>query len=295
MIQITLGEKTQLDSQEDPLGRAYLGFTEEMTDEQLYEANHGRWILGPRADNERFAIFNAKGSSGRRSRSSGSCPPATAAPSRQDPRCRAPGLRRLRGQARPGWPFRNPIAYFESEHDARVCGCGCGAVVAPGHFLPGHDQKASTTAWPRSAPCTTSFCGSTSSTSPRRPNRTRKSDQTDGGGATEARCQCRGDAAGLRDVAGGRLWLDVAEENRCRLVSGSSRWGGPRRMGAWCGAARRAVDQVEEGVLLAVDADVDQLQDVPDVAPLRHSSLRDVDHRTAIRSSSEALRAWSFA
>ncbi|NVI86119.1 hypothetical protein [Actinomadura sp. BRA 177] len=143
MIQITLGEKTQLDSQEDPLGRAYLGFTEEMTDEQLYEANHGRWILGPRADNERFAIFNAKGvirqaieierivPSGDRRAIEGKILAAG-----------HPVYDAYVGKPAPAGPFRNPIAYFESEHDARVCGCGCGAVVAPGHFLPGHDQKA---------------------------------------------------------------------------------------------------------------------------------------------------------
>jgi hypothetical protein len=39
-------------------------------------------------------------------------------------------------------PVRNPITYFESEYAARVCGCGCGAEVTLGYFLPGHDQKA---------------------------------------------------------------------------------------------------------------------------------------------------------
>lgn len=46
------------------------------------------------------------------------------------------------GRPTPVASARNPITYFDSSHDTRLCGCGCGEPVAGGWFLAGHDQKA---------------------------------------------------------------------------------------------------------------------------------------------------------
>ncbi|WP_344449738.1 hypothetical protein [Actinocorallia aurantiaca] len=128
---------------EDPLGRAYLGFAEEMTQEQIYEANRGCWVLGARADREQFALINYKGvirqaieierivPAGNRRAMEGKILTAG-----------HPVYDAYVGKPSPVDAVRNPITYFESEHASRACGCGCGAEVKLGHFLPGHDQKA---------------------------------------------------------------------------------------------------------------------------------------------------------
>ncbi|MFE5710341.1 hypothetical protein ACFQ7J_05870 [Streptomyces sp. NPDC056501] len=48
------------------------------------------------------------------------------------------------GEQTPVASVRDPITYFDSPHDTRLCGCGCGCgePVAGGWFLAGHDQKA---------------------------------------------------------------------------------------------------------------------------------------------------------
>lgn len=61
MLHIRLGELRQVDPMADDLGRSYVGFREGMTDAQMYEANRGCWRLGPRAQDERYAIFSFDG------------------------------------------------------------------------------------------------------------------------------------------------------------------------------------------------------------------------------------------
>ncbi|WP_332665542.1 protein NO VEIN domain-containing protein [Aeromicrobium sp.] len=45
----------------DDLGRSFVGYREGMTDYEMYEANRGCWRLGPRAQDERYAIFSFDG------------------------------------------------------------------------------------------------------------------------------------------------------------------------------------------------------------------------------------------
>ncbi|MEU9507790.1 DUF3883 domain-containing protein [Micromonospora sp. NPDC048170] len=45
----------------DPLGRAWVGWRETSTDDELWELNRGRWALAARVDNERFATLSFEG------------------------------------------------------------------------------------------------------------------------------------------------------------------------------------------------------------------------------------------
>jgi hypothetical protein len=143
MIQITLGDMKPVKPWEDPLGRAYVGWAPEMTEEQLYEANRGCWVLGARADREQFALINAK-SIIRQAIEIERIVPAGNRRAIEGKILTAghPVYDAYVGRPSPVGPVRNPITYFESEYAARVCGCGCGAEVTLGHFLSGHDQKA---------------------------------------------------------------------------------------------------------------------------------------------------------
>jgi hypothetical protein len=46
---------------DDPLGRAWVGWRETATDDELWELNRGRWALANRVDNERFATLSFDG------------------------------------------------------------------------------------------------------------------------------------------------------------------------------------------------------------------------------------------
>ncbi|MBM0224542.1 MULTISPECIES: protein NO VEIN domain-containing protein [Micromonospora] len=46
---------------DDPLGRAWVGWRETSTDDELWELNRGRWALADRVDNERFATLSFDG------------------------------------------------------------------------------------------------------------------------------------------------------------------------------------------------------------------------------------------
>ena len=45
----------------DPLGRAWVGWRETSTDDELWDLNRGRWALSGRVDNERFATLSFEG------------------------------------------------------------------------------------------------------------------------------------------------------------------------------------------------------------------------------------------
>ena len=61
MLHIRLGELRQVDPMADDLGRSFVGYREGMTDTQLYETTRGCWRRGPRAQDERYAIFSYDG------------------------------------------------------------------------------------------------------------------------------------------------------------------------------------------------------------------------------------------
>lgn len=59
MIHILLGDYKEFPP--DQYGKSTSGWHSGITDEELYEACHGRWVLGAPADQERYALFSAKG------------------------------------------------------------------------------------------------------------------------------------------------------------------------------------------------------------------------------------------
>jgi len=144
VLHITLGNKRAADP-DDALGRAFVGFDESMTEEELYKANRGCWVLGARADQERYALISFGGIV----RQAIEIDRIVPIPKRN--------RRALEGRLlHHGHPVydkyvnkpsrvrgvRNPITYFDDEED-RTCGCGCGAdLLSTRDFLPGHDQRA---------------------------------------------------------------------------------------------------------------------------------------------------------
>ncbi|WP_138757355.1 hypothetical protein [Modestobacter altitudinis] len=116
-----------------------------MDPQAVYEQNRGIWVLGARADRERYAIFSdtTKGLI----------------------RCvveitdieNAGAKRAIVGDVlAPGHPvhdaligkqapdnFRNPVTYPPDPGASLTCACGCGASVSGrSQFLAGHDQRA---------------------------------------------------------------------------------------------------------------------------------------------------------
>jgi hypothetical protein len=150
MIHITLGHREE-EAPGDPLGRPYHGWSGDMTEEECYQYNRGRWVLGERADSERYALFSARDAAGTKR--------VRAAIEITGIEDTGEGRRAMRGHVlKPGHPVhdqyvggpalvdpaRNPVSYVESPLDDQgFCACGCGEPTARGRdFLPGHDQRA---------------------------------------------------------------------------------------------------------------------------------------------------------
>lgn len=143
MIHITLSDMKPVEPGDDFFGRTYVGWSPDMTDTQLYNANRGCWVLGARADREQYALLSAHGAvrqaieidrivqAGNRRAIEGKILTAG-----------HPVYDAYVGKPSPIKPVRNPVTYFDSPHAARLCACDCGEPVNLGYFLPGHDQKA---------------------------------------------------------------------------------------------------------------------------------------------------------
>jgi hypothetical protein len=144
MIQITLGKKKSVDPDTDPLQRSQIGWEEGLTDERLFATARGTWVMGTKADQERYAVISGDG------RIRGAIEIDEIEPTND-------GRRAFIGRLlQPGDPVydhyidkpapngkqQNPITYFPSSLDQRVCACKCGAPLTRGDFLPGHDQRA---------------------------------------------------------------------------------------------------------------------------------------------------------
>jgi len=128
----------------DELGRTRAGYRQGMTDEELYEAARGSWVLGPQADREHYALVVHDGivrqaieidrlvdtTGGRRAIE------GTVLAAGHDV------YDTYVGKESPVPPQRNPIRYFDSPVGHKRCRCGCGEDVLTGDFAIGHDQKA---------------------------------------------------------------------------------------------------------------------------------------------------------
>lgn len=59
MLHFKLGPKRAvLPEENDELGRAWIGYERGLSEQTIYEQNRGRWRLGPRAAQERYAMFS---------------------------------------------------------------------------------------------------------------------------------------------------------------------------------------------------------------------------------------------
>jgi hypothetical protein len=152
MIHITMGSERP-PTEQDPLGRDRVGFSETMSPGALYDANHGCWVIGTNHRNERYVLFSYRGIVRQaveiqrikvvKVREPGDT---------RDDRCVIDGTileaghpvyDTYVGQQQPVERHRNPVRYFNSPLDTQhACLCGCGGAVAGRDFLSGHDQTA---------------------------------------------------------------------------------------------------------------------------------------------------------
>jgi hypothetical protein len=144
MIHITLGRMRYVNPQEDQLGRDHVGWDPNMSDEALFRANRGCWVLGERAEKEQYALLSCEDKV-RMAIEIDRLVPVAGGRKAMEGRFLKPGnavYDAYVSEEPPVKSTRNPITYFDSLHDCRLCGCGCGEPVTGGWFLAGHDQKA---------------------------------------------------------------------------------------------------------------------------------------------------------
>jgi len=146
VLHIKLHDRRQIDPDNDLRGRTWVGYDATLPVEELFEQNRGRWVLGPRAERERYALFSFTGDHtvkfiakiddlehiGNKRAIVGRVLDSDDQLSRRWVGTPAPDS------------FRNPATYFkEPGGDPSTCACGCGEPVpASRSFVPGHDQKA---------------------------------------------------------------------------------------------------------------------------------------------------------
>lgn len=145
MLHITLGDRRPVAPETDELGRDHVGYEPGMSEQDMYIANRGCWVLGERADSERYVLFSHKGivrmavaidrieetSSNRRAIVGQVLQPGD----------RVHDI--YVGGPAPVQGVRNPITYVDDPRfDRKECACGCGTEVTRGDWVPGHDQRA---------------------------------------------------------------------------------------------------------------------------------------------------------
>lgn len=146
MIHLKIGPKRQVrPGENDPMHRAWVGWEPLMDSQTVYEQNRGVWLLGTRAERERYAVFSDT-SEGRIRCVVEITGIESAGPKRAiignvlgpgDPIHDA-----LVGAPAPD-SFRNPVTYAPDPDGSDECVCGCGGKVSrSSQFLPGHDQRA---------------------------------------------------------------------------------------------------------------------------------------------------------
>src|SRR4051812_23339425 len=144
MLHIKLHDKRAIDRASDPMDREWVGYDPHLPADVLFEQNRGRWVLGPRADRQEYALFSYTGDHTIKfvAEIDGFEPVghkrAIVGRVLSDDH---PVARHWVGAPAPD-SFRNPTTYI-TEPGGSTCACGCGEAV-PGNrmFVPGHDQKA---------------------------------------------------------------------------------------------------------------------------------------------------------
>jgi hypothetical protein len=149
-INFKLGPMKPLDPTEDDMGREWYGWDPRDSNLANFERNRGLWLLGARAERERYATFSIDGTIKVVAEIDGlETIPA------KDPSRRA--KRAIVGRVleaghpiadhfvqQPADQHRNPVTYLsDPDTSERTCACGCGTSV-PGlrSWASGHDQRA---------------------------------------------------------------------------------------------------------------------------------------------------------
>ncbi|QTE30325.1 hypothetical protein [Pengzhenrongella sicca] len=152
MIHITLGAERHVDPTQDALHRDRVGYSDQMSQLALYDANHGTWKLGERAQGEQYTLMSYGGFV-RQAIEIESIDPVVGVPAgdKQEGRSIINGRVLTAGhpvydmyvhKTSPVQGVRNPVTYVDGPVDQSPCRCGCGGMVAGREFLPGHDQTA---------------------------------------------------------------------------------------------------------------------------------------------------------
>lgn len=158
MLHITITAKKSVNPEIDGLGRPFVGYEEGMTQDEMYEANHGEWAIGARGQSQKYALF----SFGRTVMQAVEIESLECTTQYEN----VPGEHRdnrytihgkILGEGHPvfekyvGKPTpvsiaRNPVRYFDDPQfdgeAGQLCRCGCGETTTGGDFVPGHDQRA---------------------------------------------------------------------------------------------------------------------------------------------------------
>lgn len=153
MIVITLGAERVVDPREDDLGRDRVGYSATMSPMALYDASHGAWHLGERANREHFALVTF-GETGVLAIDIDRIEPVSGMVGGREGSRRSvihgdilakghPIYDTYVGKRSPIPPQRNPIGYFDAPEEHAPCLCGCGGPTPAGKdFIAGHDQTA---------------------------------------------------------------------------------------------------------------------------------------------------------
>lgn len=145
-INFKLGDRRDQVAVEDPMSRTWLGWSSELTDQEVYEQNRGIWFLGRRARLQRVATFSHHGEvvAVIAVKEIEEIPPLGSERPKQAIVGCVLGAGDADYDALIGQPVdghRNPVTYPSG--GVRTCACGCGGNVAGNRlFLPGHDQRA---------------------------------------------------------------------------------------------------------------------------------------------------------
>ncbi|MFI7068520.1 hypothetical protein ACIBL3_46560 [Kribbella sp. NPDC050124] len=134
---------------------AYSKPLDAMSDEEIFEVGRGNWVLGERADQERYVVIGTGAQDGISGKVRVAAEIEEIVDTDERRRNSTKFRRRIEGtMLGPGhpvydeWvgkempPYQNPVNYQPTHHDQRNCRCGCGEVVMQGAFMPGHDQRA---------------------------------------------------------------------------------------------------------------------------------------------------------
>jgi hypothetical protein len=138
------------DEHDDDMGRTWAGWDATRSLQDNYENNRGLWLLGERAERERYATFSVDGIV----RMVVEVDQIETIPARDpDRRPKRAIVGRVLHGAHPIHDdfvnravdnHRNPVTYVDDpDGQSRECACGCGvAVPRTRDFVPGHDQRA---------------------------------------------------------------------------------------------------------------------------------------------------------